>query len=414
MQPFFGADRLWDMRLILITSLSLVSVYTSAQTSVLFLGNSYTAFNNLPQITTDVAASAGFEMTTGANTPGGFTLSGHSNNVTSQQLIAEGTWDYVVLQEQSQMPSFPTWQVETECFPFAQALNDLILDANPCAETVFYMTWGRENGDAQNCPNWPPVCTYEGMDDLLFDRYMQMASDNQGVVSPVGRVWRYLRENAPQLDLYSGDGSHPSYAGSYAAAVTFFSVIMRADPELVTFNGSLSASDAQTIRNAVQLVVFNNLEQWLVGLYDPMASFTYQPVSSTQIQCTSTSVNAEGAVFQWSSDAAEASGEVVTLDFPGPGSYDVTLTITTPCSSSIITQEVVVGEVGIRTPVHEVVVVYPNPSSGVVNIRRPDSWRGVPIRITDASGRVIAETMDDSIFLSPGVYSVGGVRVVVE
>jgi hypothetical protein len=29
------------------------------------------------------------------------------------------------------------------------------------------MTWGRENGDAQNCEFVPWVCTYEGMADAI-------------------------------------------------------------------------------------------------------------------------------------------------------------------------------------------------------------------------------------------------------
>ena len=103
----------------------------------LFLGNSYTAYNNLPQLVADAAASAGDVLLFGSNTPGGYTLQGHSTNATSQALIATGTWDYVVLQEQSQAPSFPLSQVEAQVFSFAALLDDQIHVANPCAETVF-------------------------------------------------------------------------------------------------------------------------------------------------------------------------------------------------------------------------------------------------------------------------------------
>ena len=45
--------------------------------------------------------------------------------------------------------------------------SELIHEYNEMQEIpVFFMTWGRENGDDMNCPNWPPVCTYEGVDDL--------------------------------------------------------------------------------------------------------------------------------------------------------------------------------------------------------------------------------------------------------
>ncbi len=237
-------------------------------TKVLFLGNSYTAYNNLPQLVSDCAASAGFEMSTGSNTPGGTTFQAHTQNTTSQTLIQQGDWDFVVLQEQSQIPSFPLSQVESQCFPFAETLNNQIIEFNECAETIFYMTWGRENGDSQNCPNWPPVCTYEGMDDLLAERYMTMAQDNEAIVSPVGALWRQIRTNHPEIDLYSSDGSHPSAVGSYAAAVAFFVTIFRADPTTINFDFNLSADVTSVIKEEAKELIFEQQAQWFIGTYD--------------------------------------------------------------------------------------------------------------------------------------------------
>lgn len=243
-----------------------------AQTRVLFIGNSYTAVNNLPQLTADCALSigfAGFPMEIASSTPGGTTFQMHTTNATSQSLINQGNWDYVVLQEQSQLPSFPDSQVAVECFPFATALNEQILAADSCAETIFYMTWGRQNGDASNCASWPPVCTYEGMDSLLNLRYRQMAIDNQAILSPVGALWKYIRTNYPEINLYAADGSHPSLEGTYAAACSMVSVIFRTDPTLITYSTTLDPVVAEKIRLAAQAVVFNNLLEWHVGEYDP-------------------------------------------------------------------------------------------------------------------------------------------------
>lgn len=243
-----------------------------AQTRVLFIGNSYTAVNNLPQLTADCALSigfAGFPMEIASSTPGGTTFQVHTTNTTSQSLINQGNWDYVVLQEQSQLPSFPDAQVAVECFPFAATLNEQILAADSCTETIFYMTWGRQNGDASNCASWPPVCTYEGMDSLLNLRYRQMAIDNDAILSPVGAVWKYIRTNYPEINLYAADGSHPSLEGTYAAACSMVSVIFRTDPTLITYSSTLDPVVAEKIRFAAQAVVFNNLMEWHVGEYDP-------------------------------------------------------------------------------------------------------------------------------------------------
>jgi hypothetical protein len=248
-----------------------------AQTRVLFIGNSYTAVNNLPQLTADCALSIGFAgmpMEVASSTPGGTTFQMHTTNATSQSLINQGNWDYVVLQEQSQLPSFPDAQVAAECFPFAAQLNNQILSVDSCTETVFYMTWGRQNGDAGNCASWPPVCTYEGMDSLLNLRYRQMAIDNQAILSPVGALWKYLRTTYPEINLYSTDGSHPSLEGSYAAACSMIAVMLRTDPYLITYTSTLDPVVAEKIKLAAQEVVFNNLMEWHVGEYDPAVSIS--------------------------------------------------------------------------------------------------------------------------------------------
>lgn len=162
-----------------------------AQTkNVLFLGNSYTAVNNLPQTLKDLSLSLGDSITFDSNTPGGYTLQGHSTNVTSLAKINQQAWDYVILQEQSQLPSFSPVQVATDVYPFARALDSLILTNDSCTETIFYMTWA-SNGDAANCASYPPICNWDdGMQQRLRDSYMQMGLNNHATVSPVGVAWK--------------------------------------------------------------------------------------------------------------------------------------------------------------------------------------------------------------------------------
>ena len=219
------------MRKTLLTLLLLTMItsgYAQQQIkSVLFIGNSYTYVNDLPGLLASVAQSAGDSVIYDSNCIGGYTFQLHSTNATTLQKIAQGNFNYVVLQEQSQLPSFPISQVQSSVYPYARTLDSLITIANPCTETVFYMTWGRKNGDASNCANWPPLCTYSGMDSLLRMRYEYMANTNNAFVSPVGAVWRHIRNNYPGIELYNADESHPSIAGSYAAACTFYSIIFR-------------------------------------------------------------------------------------------------------------------------------------------------------------------------------------------
>ena len=152
---------------VLFSLITITSKGANDTTRVLFIGNSYTGVNNLPQLFIDVSVSAGKNVFVDSYAPGGYTLQMQSTDATTQAKIMQGGWDYVVLQAQSQEPSFPDDQFQSETYPYAITLNNLIKTYNPCSKTVFYMTWGRKNGDAANCAFFPPLCTYQGMDSLL-------------------------------------------------------------------------------------------------------------------------------------------------------------------------------------------------------------------------------------------------------
>lgn len=261
---------------------------------VLFIGNSYTEVNNLPAMVQQIASSMGNALEYSQNTPGGCTFQQHLQNA-SLDLIRQGGWDVVVLQEQSQLPSFPPDQVARECFPYAAQLVEEVYAANPEGEAMFYMTWGRRDGDQENAQYYPPLGTYEGMDSLLYDRYMYMAQVNDASVCPVGRVWRRLREQHSDIELYASDGSHPSMAGTYAAATAFYTMIFHRSLADINFcPEGVGEETAATIRQMVQQVVFDSLDMWLRAPMDTTHTDTTH-TDTTQadtvaiLQCTTLS-----------------------------------------------------------------------------------------------------------------------------
>ncbi len=288
---------------------------------VLFLGNSYTYVNDLPQITADLAASLGDSLIFDSNTPGGYTLDQHFTNSVSTGKIMAGGWDYVVMQEQSQLPSFQYYDVAG---PYV--LSTLIRQYNPCARKMFYMTWGRKNGDASNCNAWLPVCTYSGMDSMLRLRYIEMAQENNGEVSPVGAVWRYIRQNYPNIDLYQADESHPSTAGSYAAACCFYAALFKKDPTTSNFDYVLSPADAAAIRNAAKLIVYDSLSYWNFSQYNPLSDFSYTIGPGTnEVILINHSMNSES--YHWDfGDGDTASAFNTTHNYLSNGTYTITLT----------------------------------------------------------------------------------------
>ena len=236
-----------------------VGIYAQS-TRILFIGNSYTSVNNLPEIVQQIYASAGESVSVTMIAPGGCTFQQHC--VSSMNAIQSGGYDFVVLQEQSQFPSFPEGQFMQQSYPYAQQLCEAIKLYNPDASIAFYMTWARKNGDAQNCHIYPPLCTYEGMDSLLFARYMMMAQDNHTCVSPVGATWHYVRDHYPQIDLYQADESHPAYVGSYIAACCFYTLFTSRNPMDITYDGSLDGQVAELAKSAVKTIVYDSLSRW--------------------------------------------------------------------------------------------------------------------------------------------------------
>jgi hypothetical protein len=378
---------------ILLACIILICFYhlSSAQHAnlkVLFLGNSYTEYNNLPKLLSSMALSTGDTILTDANTPGGHTLMGHSNNATSLAKINSQAWDFVVLQDQSQLPSFPEADVQEMVYPFARKLDSLIHLNNACTQTVFYMTWGRKNGDAQNCPTWPPVCTYAGMDSLLALRYRKMADDNKALLSPVGAVWKYLRANNPSVELYNPDESHPSLAGSYAAACCFYTLMLKKDPTLITYNGGLTASQATAIKEATKLIVYQQLSLWNVGFFDPKASFTQQALDLKTVQFQNTSSHADSYV--WDFGDGDTSAEVnPNHTYKTSGKFVVTL-VAKRCNLTDTNQlDIVISSTGITQIQSGILKVYPNPAHSYLQIDIPPAFIGSSYQIFDNFGKQV-------------------------
>lgn len=352
---------------------------------VLFIGNSYTAYNNLPQLVVQMAAGAGETVVTGQSVPGGQTLEQHSTNSNTLNLIRQGNWDHVVIQEQSQRPAFPDAQVATQVLPFAQALVDSIRAYSPCADIAFYMTWGRQDGDAQNCVAFPPVCTYEGMQQRLRQGYLTMAQQNQTACAPVGMAWRTVRNTHPDISLYNADGSHPSLEGSYLAATTIFCTLFQRTAEDLPFTANLPVATANLLRQVASSTVLDSLSTWNIGILDPVADFEAQALQGSTFRFMSMDPP-PGATFWWDlGDGTTANVDEVEHSYAESGNYVVIHAVTDECGRSDTTElaiDVVVTSVVDLSPLdtggnwffdgHALRTNDPTMSSGTLHVFGPD------------------------------------------
>ena len=379
---------------------------------VLFIGNSYTARNALAETVRQLALSAGDTLIYDVHSPGGQRFQDHATNPTVYSKMRAQDWDYVVLQGQSQEPSWPDLQVNAQVKPYVNQLVDSIYAITKCAIPMFYMTWGRKNGDAFNCASWPPVCTYLGMDSILRKNYLDFAISRDGEASPVGAVWRQIREDYPSIELYTPDESHPSIAGTYAAAATFYASIFHKDPTLCSFI-TVDTATAGQIKRTARDVVLDSLLRWNIKEYEEFDSIQYSFRSNQNggLDIVLKQPLIRYAEFTWIKDGGEAKGS----SYPATEewfSYDdymnghqIVVRIKY-CDTLILDTVQVIHSFGSVDEMSPSIQIYPNPTTHLLSIL-PLRWQRVAIY--DSHGQLLIKKEEfvsqlDVSHLSPGIY----------
>ena len=356
-------------------------------TDVLFIGNSYVYTNDLPALLEQLALSLGDTVNAESSAPGGYTFQLHSTYTPTLAAINQQPWDFVVLQEQSQLPSFPLAQVQTECFPYATQLIELVLANDSCTEPVFMMTWGRENGDADNCPSWPPVCTYDGMQQLLRDRYLQMAEDNSAWCAPIGVAWRTVREQHPALPLYVADGSHPGINGSYLAACTIYSTLFRKSTVGASFVATLDPDTALALQQFATATVLDSTATWNIGVNDPDAAFSFTAGIAGDVHFHG--VDPDGS-HQWLfGDGGSGAGTDPDHTYGVTGSFMVQHVVLDACGRAdtvTVTIDVVITGLNEAAPDEAAVVQW---IDGGLQIVSPSAAGRIELELMNAAGGIL-------------------------
>ena len=129
-------------------------------------------------------------------------------------------------------------------YPAARSLDSLIRLRG--GKTVFFMTWGRKNGGMQCIPPYcsTPFRDFAQMQDTLNAAYTAIANELSALLCPVGMAWKLALEENPDAPLWEDDEGHPSAAGSYLTACTFYALLFGATPEGLAYSGGLSQSQA--------------------------------------------------------------------------------------------------------------------------------------------------------------------------
>jgi hypothetical protein len=205
--------------LTLVLSAAAVAWTEPRVTRVLFIGNSYTYFNNLPEIVARLAEAGGAgRVETRMAAPGGWKLKDHWERG-SRAVLEGGKWDFVVLQEQSALGTavyvdgLPRVDGDWVFTTFVEKWVEAALAAG--AKPVLYLTWAREASPGDQA--------------VLNHYYLAAAAVHDTMVAPAGIAWDRVRKTS-SIGLFAADGSHPSPAGSYLSACVLYATIFGRSP----------------------------------------------------------------------------------------------------------------------------------------------------------------------------------------
>lgn len=192
---------------------------------VLFVGNSYTFFNRLPEAIAAMAALRGRTLEPLTYLRGGASLQTHwcdnigqdadrglfctepdPDRVGGLDALLARKPDVTVLQGQS----MDTITQPESFYHHAALLAERIRQAG-CGHLVFYLTWAREAEPEQQM--------------IITGAYRKAASELAAGLAPVGQAWADVRRQDPDVRLHQADGSHPTPAGSYLAACVLTEVL---------------------------------------------------------------------------------------------------------------------------------------------------------------------------------------------
>jgi len=185
--------------------------------NILFIGNSFTFYWNLPLVVEAMANERNYNFDITQSTASGSSLKDHwfeNDELKSKTLIATGRYDRVVLQDHSLNPLQNLVESRRYFIDFIEWVK-----ANNGAPYI-YATW-MYKGISNN--NYNVV-------DPIQDALQPVADKTGAVMVPIDQAFRTLQKRHPNIPIFMSDNKHPSPVGTYLAACVYFRIFTGESP----------------------------------------------------------------------------------------------------------------------------------------------------------------------------------------
>ena len=217
---------------------------------VLFIGNSATYRNDIPQMLCGLANRAGFSLEVASVTKRGATLAEHADFETEHgdsvlRAITDGAYHVVFLQAHSKC--IATEERRAATVDASKRLDAVIREAG--SETCFYV----------RPPCGKDVAGYDSYTQCVeYDKLFSKIAQETGAKNAyVNRAFGYVIKNDPTVSLWGADHAHTSPEGAYLAACVFFSTVFGTTSTVLDSNG-LPQELARFLQEAADKVVLKS------------------------------------------------------------------------------------------------------------------------------------------------------------
>jgi len=199
--------------------LFILITFISAQEKILFIGNSFTFYWNLPSLVESMAKERDIKLDIYQSTAGGATLKDHWESkkaLSTKFFIDNNDFNTIILQDHSTSPLLKTDESKEYFNRFIKLIN------KKQSEVILYGTW--------IYPANPLIGkSFIGIDPIQYV-LKPIADQTNSRVAPVGTAFRLFQKEYPDLSLFTSDNKHPSPVGTYLAACVFFKMLTGESP----------------------------------------------------------------------------------------------------------------------------------------------------------------------------------------
>jgi hypothetical protein len=305
---------------------------------VLFVGNSYTHYNNMPKLFEQMADSKGVKLEVLMDAKSSHNFQMHSKRTELYKNIRSTKWDYVVLQGFSRELAQDRAVIDKESIPYIKQLLDSIYANNSCTNVLLYQTWGYDTGfkDDSLGIDW----TYQNMSDRIHEGYLYVSEQLNLSIVPVGKAWETVKENHPQIELYQEDKQHPSLAGSYLAASCFYSALFKTEPNL-SFTAKLDPKQAAIIQEIAGVQVLMNKSRYRINQNTVELDVRLSAEDKKVVHLTANYPNAKSVVWDFGDGMTESAFKTRHV-YGKPGNYEIKIKVQDSCGERLLKRKITI------------------------------------------------------------------------